>query len=101
MSDDSSYLIEIVARLRDEASASIDGLKRKVAELQAQAAGGNAVSDLERGLSNLASSADDARDSHQSLGNAQQDAARKAQIARAETDKLARTHDAGATLFER
>lgn len=60
MADD--YVIEIIARVRDEASAKIRALQAEVKALQAAGAGRGATGDLQRGLDDLGSSAGTAAD---------------------------------------
>lgn len=59
------YLIEILLRARDDASAKIDALQRKVDALRASAAGNNGLGDLERSVTSLGDAAGDTADEHQ------------------------------------
>src|SRR6201993_1933657 len=66
-----SYLIQIVAKLRDEASSKIANLKREIDDLKAHAA----AQDLSGGVSDLADEVSRAADEHRGLTQAHKQSA--------------------------
>lgn len=91
-----AYLIEILLKARDEASAKIDALQRKVDELRASAAGQNATSDLERGFDDLGESAGLSADEIARHNLEQEKMRRNAGQNRSVIDDHARAHDRAA-----
>lgn len=55
---DSTYIVEILLKARDEAKGAIEGLRNEVRRLKAEAEGKNALEDLDRGLKETAKDAE-------------------------------------------
>lgn len=81
----SDYLIEIIAELKDNASAKLKNLQREIDQLKGQAA----ASDLGSALGGMADEADRAAESHQDLNKAAQESERS-------VGKQKRVHDEAA-----
>ena len=86
---DSAYLIEIVARLRDEASPKIRDLQRAVDELRASAATGDVTGDLRAGLADTADEAERAAQAHRDLTSEQQKSRQAAQQSESDVKRVA------------
>lgn len=91
-----SYLIEIVAKLRDEASGRIRDLQRAVDELKASAVAGDVTGDLRQGLAETADEAERAAASHRDLNRQQQEAGRTARQAETDVRRNADQHERAA-----
>jgi len=93
---DSDLLIEILVRLRDEAGAGIDKLKRQVRELQAEAAGSKATAALSADLEGLGDAARSGAAGHDDLRHSQREVSREAQQTSRVVADTTKAHDKGA-----
>jgi hypothetical protein len=85
---DGDFLIQIVAKLRDDTAAGIAALKRNIADLEGHAA----AVDLSQGVGDLADEADRAAESHKDLNKGLADTERQAKRTGSEVDSVAESH---------